>query len=361
MYFCHLNVIILLQYQNPKKTRPTETLLLSPSSFVKPPTFDSIWLVVSPCTGRFASGILLLYKRGHIPSTRATPRLCGGRSHCCSWRCLEFYGRMPGGCTDCADCRGWVRGGTGHCGSWSFMVRFNFVEATWDEKKRVSCGTCAYGSHSEPRWTKSHRRQVERGQEVLAWPELLKMGRKNLRCVDWAALSPKVLRQNSPSFSDFRLSRPANRGEVIDFFVSHSWSDSPAQKWRAMQLVVEQFYQKNGRYPTFWIDKFCIDQNEIADGLRVLPVNVMSCRKMLCLSGKTYHNRLWCAWELCVLLSALICFVVHFPGPCVFSRLWNWYELVGRCREWAQTFALVCSQSWTVWGPSCQWRWPWSR
>ena len=110
MYFCHLNVIILLQYQNPKKIRPTETLLLSPSSFVKPPTFDSIWLVVSPCTGRFASGILLLYKRGHIPSTRATPRLCGGRSHCCSWRCLEFYGRMPGGCTDCADCRGWVRG-----------------------------------------------------------------------------------------------------------------------------------------------------------------------------------------------------------------------------------------------------------
>lgn len=145
--------------------------------------------------------------------------------------------------------------------------------------------------------------EVKRGQEVFPWPELLKMGRKNLRCVDWAALSPEVLRKNSSSFSDFRLSRPVTRGEVIDFFVSHSWSDSPAQKWRAMQLVVEQFYQKNGRYPTFWIDKFCIDQSEIKDGLRVLPVNVMSCRKMLCLSGKTYHNRLWCAWELCVLLS----------------------------------------------------------
>ena len=164
-------------------------------------------------------------------------------------------------------------------------------------------------------------RQVKRGQEVFPWPELLKMGRKNLRCVDWAALSPEVLRKNSSSFSNFRLSRPVTRGEVIDFFVSHSWSDSPAQKWRAMQLVVEQFYQKNGRYPTFWIDKFCIDQSEIKDGLRVLPVNVMSCRKMLCLSGKTYHNRLWCAWELCVLLSSLICFVVHFSGPCIFFLL----------------------------------------
>ena len=29
----------------------------------------------------------------------------------------------------------------------------------------------------------------------------------------------------------------------------------------------------------------------------------MSCRKMLCLCGKTYPTRLWCAWELCVLLS----------------------------------------------------------
>ena len=31
---------------------------------------------------------------------------------------------------------------------------------------------------------------------------------------------------------------------------------------------------RNGRYPTFWVDKFCIDQRELADGLRVLPVNV---------------------------------------------------------------------------------------
>ncbi|CAK9032237.1 unnamed protein product, partial [Durusdinium trenchii] len=60
---------------------------------------------------------------------------------------------------------------------------------------------------------------------------------------------------------------------------------------------------RNGRYPTFWVDKFCIDQRELADGLRVLPVNVMSCRSVLCLCGKTFPTRLWCAWELCVLLS----------------------------------------------------------
>ncbi|CAE7227700.1 unnamed protein product [Symbiodinium natans] len=146
--------------------------------------------------------------------------------------------------------------------------------------------------------------QVNRGHEFLPWPALLQMGRKNLRCVDWAALSPAVLKgSGGGNMSDFALSRSVRRGEIIDFFVSHSWSDSPARKWKAFQLVAEDFYEKNGRYPTFWIDKFCINQKQIADGLRVLPVNVMSCRKMLCLSGKTYHARLWCAWELCVLLS----------------------------------------------------------
>jgi len=156
---------------------------------------------------------------------------------------------------------------------------------------------CRLDKHGES----EHLVKVTRGQEVLPWPELLKMGRKKLRCVEWAALSPEVMAQNGTA--GFSLSRPTGRGELIDYFVSHSWSDKAPRKWRAMQLVVDEFYKKNGRYPTFWIDKFCIDQNELADGLRVLPVNVMSCRKMLCLSGKTYHKRLWCAWELCVLLS----------------------------------------------------------
>ena len=47
----------------------------------------------------------------------------------------------------------------------------------------------------------------------------------------------------------------------------------------------------------------CIDQNAIQDGLKVLPVNVMACRKMLVLCGPTYPTRLWCAWELFTLFS----------------------------------------------------------
>lgn len=142
--------------------------------------------------------------------------------------------------------------------------------------------------------------QVHRNQQVLPWPELLEQGRRTLRCVDWAS-------QNEELWMDshgmgYELSRPLG-GEIIDFFVSHSWSDPPAQKWKALKLVAESFYATRGRYPTFWVDKVCINQRQIADGLRVLPVNVMACKEVLVLCGPTYPTRLWCAWELCVLLS----------------------------------------------------------
>ena len=49
----------------------------------------------------------------------------------------------------------------------------------------------------------------------------------------------------------------------------------------------------------------CIDQKNIADGLRVLPINVMACCQMLVLFGPTYPTRLWCVWELFTLCSFL--------------------------------------------------------
>ena len=46
-----------------------------------------------------------------------------------------------------------------------------------------------------------------------------------------------------------------------------------------------------------------IDQANIHDGLRVLPINIMACRHMLVMMGNTYVQRLWCVWELCTLFS----------------------------------------------------------
>ncbi|CAE7681032.1 unnamed protein product [Symbiodinium pilosum] len=143
--------------------------------------------------------------------------------------------------------------------------------------------------------------RVDQKQQVIPWPELLELGRKNLRCIEWKAQYAELWSENAGP--GFQLSRPAARGETIDFFVSHSWGDDGNRKFRALHYLAEEFLVKHGRYPTFWVDKFCIDQSSVADGLRVLPVNVMACSKVVVLCGRTYPTRLWCAWELCVLLS----------------------------------------------------------
>lgn len=101
----------------------------------------------------------------------------------------------------------------------------------------------------------------------------------------------------------FALSRPLHHGEAIDFFLSHSWHDDAELKWQALERVAARFRASHGREATFWLDKTCIDQSNLADGLRVLPVNVMACRKMFVLWGSTYAQRLWCVWELFTMLA----------------------------------------------------------
>ena len=76
--------------------------------------------------------------------------------------------------------------------------------------------------------------------------------------------------------------------------------DDPRQKYAQLMAVTLQFRRKHGRDPTLWLDKVCIDQQDIARTLRCLPVFVQSCSKLLILCGDSYANRLWCAWELYV-------------------------------------------------------------
>merc|ERR1719160_1683603 len=86
----------------------------------------------------------------------------------------------------------------------------------------------------------------------------------------------------------FKFSRPVQASEQIDFFMSNSWHDDKDAKWEKLVQVADDFYRDHGRYPTFWFDKVCIDQSRISDCLKVLPVNVMACERLLALCGHTY-------------------------------------------------------------------------
>lgn len=142
--------------------------------------------------------------------------------------------------------------------------------------------------------------------------ELLALAKRTLRCVEWSNLTLDLLKSGPICGSSdsalqanlyYNMSRDVREDEEIDFFISHSWSDDADAKYAVLESVVASFQNSKGRSPIFWFDKVCIDQERIADGLRVLPVFVNACNHMLILCGSTYATRLWCIWEIFVLVA----------------------------------------------------------
>eukprot|EP00929_Paragymnodinium_shiwhaense_P005590 TRINITY_DN10777_c0_g2_i3.p1 TRINITY_DN10777_c0_g2~~TRINITY_DN10777_c0_g2_i3.p1 ORF type:complete len:954 (+),score=43.96 TRINITY_DN10777_c0_g2_i3:56-2863(+) len=139
--------------------------------------------------------------------------------------------------------------------------------------------------------------------------EMLALAQKELRCIDWHNITRELMTgaicdHDAADISTlYELSRPVRPGEMIDYFMSHSWHDGVEVKFARLERIVAEFELQHHRSPTFWLDKVCIDQRCLADGLRVLPVNVMACKRVLVLCGPTYPDRLWCIWEMCVVLS----------------------------------------------------------
>ena len=97
----------------------------------------------------------------------------------------------------------------------------------------------------------------------------------------------------------YDLSEPCGPGE-IDYFISHSWKDDAALKYAQLESLAKRFQEANGREGTFWFDKVCINQRDISEDLKCLPIFVMACDRLLILYGSTYLARLWCIWELYV-------------------------------------------------------------
>ena len=91
--------------------------------------------------------------------------------------------------------------------------------------------------------------------------------------------------------------RRVKLGEV-DAFVSHSWGDDGDEKYLALWAWASQFRNERGREPLLWVDKCCINQEDIQRSLRGLPVYISGCNQLLVLAGPDYCSRLWCALEL---------------------------------------------------------------
>merc|ERR1712186_157293 len=79
---------------------------------------------------------------------------------------------------------------------------------------------------------------------------------------------------------------------------SHSWHDSGDAKWNALRAWHTDFVLRTGRSPRVWLDKYCIDQQNIDDDVRCLPIFLSGCQELLVLHGRTYLSRLWCIVEV---------------------------------------------------------------
>ena len=134
---------------------------------------------------------------------------------------------------------------------------------------------------------------------------LLATARANLKCIEGKLLTFDLMR-NSKSTKDDPIveARAMKKTEKINYFLSHSWHDDAERKWARLQALQHSYRATHGgRSPTFWLDKCCIDQNNISDGLKVLVINVMACEKLLVACGKTYTQRLWCVLEIFMLFA----------------------------------------------------------
>jgi hypothetical protein len=127
--------------------------------------------------------------------------------------------------------------------------------------------------------------------------EALEQARRNFRSVDASQLTHEDLKNNAcnPVLND--LAQPTKLGHC-DAFISHSWHDDPDAKWEALQTWRIHFRDTHGREPWVWFDKCCIDQGNIEEDLRCLPIYLSGCRRLLILCGPTYLSRLWCIIEI---------------------------------------------------------------
>lgn len=126
---------------------------------------------------------------------------------------------------------------------------------------------------------------------------VLAHAKTNFRGIPVKALTLEMMSGSEASDKAFLASRAARLGQV-DAFISHSWQDGAELKLAALRKWNEGFSRSKGRDAVVWFDRCCVDQRNIAENLRALPVYIPACRELLVLAGPTYWTRLWTLVEI---------------------------------------------------------------
>jgi len=136
----------------------------------------------------------------------------------------------------------------------------------------------------------------------LKTPLLMKNAVAHFKSIKFSSLCMEDFATNKCQRDLSTLSHRTRIGQA-DVFLSHSWHDPAAVKWPALARWAQDFYATHGESPSIWLDKACIDQQNIDASLSCLPVYVAACKKLLVLAGPTYSFRLWCIMEIFTFLQ----------------------------------------------------------
>jgi len=130
----------------------------------------------------------------------------------------------------------------------------------------------------------------------------LRLARESFRLFPLQKLADADLaegRERGETTSMHARSSPSQLGGG-DAFLSHSWSDDAVAKTAALRRWGRRHERQTGQPPLLWIDKACLDQNDVSKNLACLPINLSGCRQLLIVAGPTYTSRLWCIMEIFV-------------------------------------------------------------
>jgi len=129
---------------------------------------------------------------------------------------------------------------------------------------------------------------------------VLRMARRSFRVLPLSELREDDLRAGRERGEESRLRGLTGRAGLgdVDAFISHSWSDDAAAKYRALTRWGEAFEREHGRKPYVWLDKACLDQHDVKQNLACLPVYLAGCRTLVVAAGSSWPTRLWCVMEL---------------------------------------------------------------
>lgn len=124
----------------------------------------------------------------------------------------------------------------------------------------------------------------------------LQIAKERFRGIDFTDLSEIDFTDNGDS--GLHVKTQKSRLGSLDAFMSHSWRDPGKPKFAALHKWAKGFQGRTGRHPKLWLDKACIDQDNIEESLAVLPVFLAGCRELLVVAGPSYTHRLWCVMEI---------------------------------------------------------------